>query len=625
VDMTGSSSGSTTASALVSQVQESLGESRTSTVTITQTSTLSVSYDENTLTQAQVLQATEAVACTFVENLPCSALLTASRRRSLVQSASISLARTLRQDELILTTPEVSADAIATELGVSASAISGVTPPTVSSVTISVSVDSLRAGDSNQLILASSNSLGVDASALTVVSVSMFPPSPPPPPSASPPAAPSTYLCTNTCFFANDGVCNDGSAGSTDATCGYAMDCADCGARAPVDSSPPPPPVPPIDTGSQALTSDTVNSNIGWIIGIGVAIAVIICGFGVLYWRYARASKKVKPDHAASPPDTRPTAANKASVTPFSALGGSERTGSNGAVPSSEDRTSNVSRLALQRAKRWQPTSALKLSESGAASFVEEKEHEHGVVARGGRPALRSCRPNLSSVSTAPYASMDDVRGLEASRYRTTTIAQGPFSSASLDMRHPVAPRPKEEPPAAPILAAARMSHAWGAVDPALEASMAAAARARASMGAAPRPAPRMAAPALVPVPLSDGGRAALERARRLITESSPSGNPDPHHRVSGPTRLSQPPVKWRNAPTPPLVHPSPLQHRSAPTPSALAAAAAAVSQYRGSPASPTPGYSPPPSPPMVRTRRSAAALDFAEGLQDGSASGSDE
>jgi hypothetical protein len=515
----------------------------------------------------------------------------------------------------------VSADALASELGVSSSAISEVTPPGVTSVTITVGVDSLRAGDSDQLMLASSDLLGVDVSALDIESVSMFPPSPPPAPPASPPGAPPGYLCTNTCFFANDGVCNDGAAGSTDATCGYATDCADCGGRVPVDSVPSPPPVAPIDTGGQALTSDTISSNLGWVIGIAVVCAIVLCGFGVMYWRHKRTSKKVNPNYEVSSPDPRPAPFKKASVTPMPAPGGSERTGSPGAGPSSEEQRSKASRIALQRGKRWQPTLAQKLS--AVAPFAPEEDHQHGGAVARGRPAMRCCRPNPSSVSTASFASMDDVRGAETS----VSTVRNPVSSASLDLRHPATPPPVKEPPVSPIQAAPQVGHDRSVVGPVLQASMVAAALARASMGAAPRPAPRMASPALarVPSPVSDGGRAALERARRLSADSTPASSPDPHRRDSGPTRLSEPPIKWRSAPTPPPVHMSPLQHRSAPSPSALAAAAAAVSQHRGAPARPAPGYSPPPSPPMARTRRSAAVLNFAHELQDGSASESDE
>ncbi|EOD13874.1 hypothetical protein EMIHUDRAFT_451930 [Emiliania huxleyi CCMP1516] len=37
--------------------------------------------------------------------------------------------------------------------------------------------------------------------------------------------------CNDDCFYANNGVCNDGAAGSTDALCAWGSDCRDCGRR----------------------------------------------------------------------------------------------------------------------------------------------------------------------------------------------------------------------------------------------------------------------------------------------------------------------------------------------------------------------------------------------------------
>lgn len=41
----------------------------------------------------------------------------------------------------------------------------------------------------------------------------------------------SESKCSNTCQWANDGVCDDGGSGSTYNLCDLGTDCADCGAR----------------------------------------------------------------------------------------------------------------------------------------------------------------------------------------------------------------------------------------------------------------------------------------------------------------------------------------------------------------------------------------------------------
>lgn len=55
-------------------------------------------------------------------------------------------------------------------------------------------------------------------------------PSPPPHPPA-PPFAPGGTACSDTCFSAGDGVCDDGGRGAEGDLCGYGTDCADCGER----------------------------------------------------------------------------------------------------------------------------------------------------------------------------------------------------------------------------------------------------------------------------------------------------------------------------------------------------------------------------------------------------------
>ena len=44
-------------------------------------------------------------------------------------------------------------------------------------------------------------------------------------------------ICTNTCQYANDGVCDDGGPGSTYNVCTYGTDCNDCGIRYGTSSS----------------------------------------------------------------------------------------------------------------------------------------------------------------------------------------------------------------------------------------------------------------------------------------------------------------------------------------------------------------------------------------------------
>ena len=40
-------------------------------------------------------------------------------------------------------------------------------------------------------------------------------------------------LCSDTCFWADDGWCDDGGPGSDNGDCSYGSDCIDCGIRAP--------------------------------------------------------------------------------------------------------------------------------------------------------------------------------------------------------------------------------------------------------------------------------------------------------------------------------------------------------------------------------------------------------
>ena len=72
--------------------------------------------------------------------------------------------------------------------------------------------------------------------------------------SATPPLAPPPplVLCTNNCYWRNDGDCDDGGSGSDYNSCDHGSDCGDCGQRytryltpSPFLPPTPPPPIPP--------------------------------------------------------------------------------------------------------------------------------------------------------------------------------------------------------------------------------------------------------------------------------------------------------------------------------------------------------------------------------------------
>eukprot|EP00966_Prymnesium_polylepis_P124523 2880079-Prymnesium_polylepis.1 len=53
-------------------------------------------------------------------------------------------------------------------------------------------------------------------------------------------------LCSESCAYPEDGLCDDGGSGSQYDACDYGSDCTDCGARAPRPPLPPQaPPAPP--------------------------------------------------------------------------------------------------------------------------------------------------------------------------------------------------------------------------------------------------------------------------------------------------------------------------------------------------------------------------------------------
>ena len=58
-----------------------------------------------------------------------------------------------------------------------------------------------------------------------------------------PPSPPSSfYLCTDWCYWFNNGYCDDGGVGAEYDVCDYGTDCTDCGVREPAPSPPPMPP-----------------------------------------------------------------------------------------------------------------------------------------------------------------------------------------------------------------------------------------------------------------------------------------------------------------------------------------------------------------------------------------------
>eukprot|EP00966_Prymnesium_polylepis_P179789 4162640-Prymnesium_polylepis.1 len=56
----------------------------------------------------------------------------------------------------------------------------------------------------------------------------------------------ATALCSDSCAYPADGLCDDGGDGSQYDACEYGSDCTDCGVRAPRPPLPPhEPPAPP--------------------------------------------------------------------------------------------------------------------------------------------------------------------------------------------------------------------------------------------------------------------------------------------------------------------------------------------------------------------------------------------
>lgn len=74
---------------------------------------------------------------------------------------------------------------------------------------------------------------------------------------STPPAPPVTSMCTDTCFWPNNGLCDDGGPGSASARCALGTDCTDCGTRgappSPPKEAPRAPPAPPSPPASPPL------------------------------------------------------------------------------------------------------------------------------------------------------------------------------------------------------------------------------------------------------------------------------------------------------------------------------------------------------------------------------------
>lgn len=79
---------------------------------------------------------------------------------------------------------------------------------------------------------------------------------------AAPPSPPgATTHCSDHCFAAGDGDCDDGGHGSTWAVCPHGSDCADCGHRLMSPSAPPSPVVMAIESGPATRTSPAACTN----------------------------------------------------------------------------------------------------------------------------------------------------------------------------------------------------------------------------------------------------------------------------------------------------------------------------------------------------------------------------
>jgi len=93
------------------------------------------------------LAAVETATCANTTSTSCVATLTARRRRSLAQTAVITITRALASNELVKSVPLLSAADLALALNVDVLAIGAVVPPAIKSVKISVVLDTVEDQD----------------------------------------------------------------------------------------------------------------------------------------------------------------------------------------------------------------------------------------------------------------------------------------------------------------------------------------------------------------------------------------------------------------------------------------------------------------------------------------------
>lgn len=585
------------ASSLAGGISTAIGVSRVSSFAVVQESEITFEYDETATTASDVVRATEAIACASVTSRMCRASPSSQRRRSLAETLAVTITRELAAEELIGSVPAISSAGVAAELGLNSNAVTGGAAPVMKSLRLSVVLDSLAGQDAEQLRQASADLLGVDASTLVVTSVFQFPPRPPPGP---PPGAPPVYSCANTCFFADDGVCNDGAAGSADATCAYASDCADCGNRVRVDSPPAPPPIRPFNNdGGQALSSSGRLSNVGWIVAIVVAVAVLaFCCIAIFYLRRKRKSRPVGPSYPA-PPTTPTSAGGK----PFSGpSGGRLSCSTSGGGPSGETSALRDSRLALERAREWQV---------GASQPLAQSREENFRIPARGRLGIRRGRTKVAPESKGLWARTDGKGApLDVNCARVGDFEEGPAPPRApppasvaallpLPSRAPGAGNSDAHRPSTQVSVDFRASAPSPLCDSALgDGASAASMYTTSTQAAGTSPAIRRplqiavgpasiylgpsstrSAPRLSPLGpstrfTSNGSGTILDWVHRdsvdeprMVSRAQGEGL----RRLSEPARLPRVPLVWRQAPSPSVVGissvPQRLDHRPAPVP----------------------------------------------------------
>lgn len=508
MDLAGGSiqANSTTAASVTAAVGNSMGRGRLASVNVIQTSDLQLAYNESATTAEEVRRATERVVCAKVSTGVCGASLSTGVRRSLALSARITITRQLGESDLIFAAPSLDLPSVAAELSVAPSALSSEQPPTVSLVRLAVALNAVQAQDAQELAHVTGAFFGVDPETLVVALSFQFPPRPPPTP---PPGTPPVYTCTNTCFFAEDGECNDGAAGSVNALCAYASDCADCGERIRVDSPPVAPPVAPLRVdNSQALSSNRTSSSLGWILGIIAVVLVVVVLCIALAWA-RRKSKSIEPQ---VPPGPLPSVAAQA---PRASAMTSAPAGPSDPVSAVAD-----SKLALERVQQWRPTVTPK-AQDAVASTPSAGAPRQQAIARG-RVVVRRNRTHPIAPSGPPGA-----------------------GQAAVFVGRPTAPT---RPPAM-------------TVGPTTTVGAAGSAGIHEDDAAPLGPPPASSHPRLVPTSTPDARSSPYEESRGFGSELEGK-----RAVASEPARQVSPPLTWRRAPVPPTQAAS-FQHRHAPAP----------------------------------------------------------